>query len=107
MLFAIVFADSVICKMLNSSMQQFYSVASTWQSCLYAPTDFKELVPEFYSFDLSQKGSFLTNHLQLDLGFRDGGKPIGDVELPPWSNGSVETFINYMGAALESQYGKN
>uniref|UniRef100_A0A8C3Q122 Neutral sphingomyelinase activation associated factor n=1 Tax=Chrysolophus pictus TaxID=9089 RepID=A0A8C3Q122_CHRPC len=72
--------------------RMFNSVAETWKNCLDGATDFKELIPEFYEND----SSFLVNSLKLDLGKRQGGKTVEDVELPPWASGSSK--------ALESQY---
>jgi factor associated with neutral sphingomyelinase activation len=45
----------------------FTSIAKTWESCTSAPTDVKELIPEFYSVD-GRPGDFLQNDLGLDLG---------------------------------------
>lgn len=45
---------------------------------------FYQLIPEFYEND----SSFLVNSLKLDLGKRQGGKTVEDVELPPWASGS-------------------
>ena len=60
---------------------------ATWSSCLNAPTDVKELIPEFYACaaELSggpgvtttsaaaSVGEFLTNTMELDLGQRQNG----------------------------------
>lgn len=43
-----------------------------------------QLIPEFYEND----SSFLVNGLKLDLGKRQGGKMVEDVELPPWASGN-------------------
>lgn len=43
-----------------------------------------QLIPEFYEND----SSFLVNSLKLDLGKRQGGKTVEDVELPPWASGN-------------------
>lgn len=40
-----------------------------------------QLIPEFYGDDVS----FLVNSLKLDLGKRQGGQMVDDVELPPWA----------------------
>ncbi|NXS81636.1 FAN protein, partial [Erpornis zantholeuca] len=63
--------------------RMFNSIAETWKNCLDGATDFKELIPEFYEND----SSFLVNSLKLDLGKRQGGKMVEDVELPPWASG--------------------
>lgn len=88
------------------------SIAETWKNCLDGATDFKEvsspgswwatglwflnawehllctptsnlqLIPEFYDED----ASFLINSLKLDLGKRQGGQMVDDVELPAWAS---------------------
>uniref|UniRef100_A0A8B9ZIK9 Neutral sphingomyelinase activation associated factor n=1 Tax=Anas platyrhynchos TaxID=8839 RepID=A0A8B9ZIK9_ANAPL len=78
----------------------FNSLAETWKNCLDGATDFKELIPEFYEND----SSFLVNSLKLDLGKRQGGKTVEDVELPPWASGSPDDFLQKSREALESQY---
>ena len=57
----------------------------------FLPQNF-QLIPEFYGDDVS----FLVNSLKLDLGKRQGGQLVNDVELPPWARseyhlGSVES----------------
>ncbi|OXB66730.1 hypothetical protein ASZ78_005705 [Callipepla squamata] len=79
--------------------RMFNSVAETWKNCLDGATDFKELIPEFYENDTS----FLVNSLKLDLGKRQGGKTVEDVELPPWASGP-DDFLRKSREALESQY---
>uniref|UniRef100_A0A8D0N8F9 Protein FAN n=1 Tax=Sus scrofa TaxID=9823 RepID=A0A8D0N8F9_PIG len=61
--------------------RMFNSIAETWRNCLDGATDFKELIPEFYGEDVS----FLVNSLRLDLGKKQGGQLVEDVELPPWA----------------------
>lgn len=41
-----------------------------------------QLIPEFYDEDIS----FLVNSLKLDLGKRQGGQMVDDVELPAWAS---------------------
>ncbi|XP_074433181.1 protein FAN isoform X2 [Larus michahellis] len=79
--------------------RMFNSLAETWKNCLDGATDFKELIPEFYEND----SSFLVNTLKLDLGKRQGGKMVEDVELPPWASGP-DDFLQKSQEALESQY---
>lgn len=43
-----------------------------------------QLIPEFYGSD----GSFLKNLLGLNLGRRQGGGRVENVELPPWASGA-------------------
>ena len=42
------------------------------------PADVKELIPEFFAGD----GGFLINRQMLDLGRRQNGEDVDDVELP-------------------------
>ncbi|KAM9500481.1 protein FAN isoform 2-T2 [Clarias gariepinus] len=79
--------------------RMFNSIGDTWKNCLDGGTDFKELIPEFYGTD----SSFLKNILGLNLGRRQGGGRVGDVELPSWAT-DVEDFLQKMRCALESQY---
>uniref|UniRef100_A0A8B9KRE3 Neutral sphingomyelinase activation associated factor n=1 Tax=Astyanax mexicanus TaxID=7994 RepID=A0A8B9KRE3_ASTMX len=79
--------------------RMFNSVGETWKNCLEGGTDFKELIPEFYGTDCS----FLKNMLNLNLGRRQGGGQVGDVELPPWAS-DADDFLQKMRAALESQH---
>ncbi|KAG9478837.1 hypothetical protein GDO78_012476 [Eleutherodactylus coqui] len=79
--------------------RMFNSIAETWKNCLEGVTDFKELIPEFYGSD----SSFLLNSLNLDLGKRQGGKLVDDVDVPPWAS-DVDDFLRKNREALESQY---
>ncbi|KAA0723860.1 Protein FAN [Triplophysa tibetana] len=79
--------------------RMFNSVGETWKNCLEGGTDFKELIPEFYGSD----SSFLKNLLSLNLGRRQGGGRVGDVELPAWAS-DADDFLQKLNAALESQY---
>lgn len=49
------------------------------------------MIPEFYEND----SSFLVNSLKLDLGKRQGGKMVEDVELPPWASGNNNQTLYY------------
>ncbi|XP_051757272.1 protein FAN isoform X2 [Ctenopharyngodon idella] len=79
--------------------RMFNSVGETWKNCLEGGTDFKELIPEFYGSDCS----FLKNLLGLNLGRRQGGGRVENVELPPWAS-DPDDFLQKMRLALESQY---
>uniref|UniRef100_A0A8D1WU59 Protein FAN n=1 Tax=Sus scrofa TaxID=9823 RepID=A0A8D1WU59_PIG len=79
--------------------RMFNSIAETWRNCLDGATDFKELIPEFYGEDVS----FLVNSLRLDLGKKQGGQLVEDVELPPWAQ-SPEDFLQKSRDALESDH---
>uniref|UniRef100_G3QQ77 Neutral sphingomyelinase activation associated factor n=1 Tax=Gorilla gorilla gorilla TaxID=9595 RepID=G3QQ77_GORGO len=83
----------------DNADRMFNSIAETWKNCLDGATDFKELIPEFYGNDVS----FLVNSLKLDLGKRQGGQMVDDVELPPWAT-SPEDFLQKSKDALESNY---
>ncbi|XP_065759071.1 protein FAN [Muntiacus reevesi] len=83
----------------DNADRMFNSIAETWKNCLDGATDFKELIPEFYGDDVS----FLVNSLKLDLGKRQGGQLVNDVELPPWAR-SPEDFLRKSRAALESEH---
>nr|XP_031548077.1 protein FAN [Vicugna pacos] len=83
----------------DNADRMFNSIAETWKNCLDGATDFKELIPEFYGDDIS----FLVNSLKLDLGKRQGGQMVDDVELPPWAQ-SPEDFLRKSREALESSY---
>lgn len=62
------------------------SLAETWCNVTTNPSDFKELIPNFYNLDGS--ADFLTNSLRINFGVRQNGKPVADVELPPWAKGN-------------------
>uniref|UniRef100_A0A7S2SQ02 Uncharacterized protein n=2 Tax=Mucochytrium quahogii TaxID=96639 RepID=A0A7S2SQ02_9STRA len=77
----------------------FNSVPGAWKMCTTAMSEVKELTPEFYSMP-----EFLTNHNGFNLGTSQNGISVGDVELPPWANGSSHEFVLKMRQALESEY---
>jgi hypothetical protein len=77
----------------------FNSVPKTWKMCTTEMSEVKELTPEFYYLP-----EFLSNHSNLDLGTAQGGRRVGDVELPPWARGSPELFVRRMRDALESEH---
>lgn len=45
--------------------------------------------------------------MKLDLGTKQNGKDVGDVELPPWANNDPQQFLKKMREALESEYVSN
>lgn len=97
----------------------FHSVRSTWEGVLTSQGDVKELIPEFYALDFSlgdssgilssasSPGQFLENVFGLNLGIRQDGKRVDDVELPPWAKGSAELFVRRNREALESNHVSN
>ncbi|CAN8073341.1 unnamed protein product [Agarophyton chilense] len=97
----------------------FHSIRSTWEGVLRNQSDVKELIPEFFALDFSHgdcsgvlssssaPGQFLENVLGLDLGIRQDGKRVEDVELPAWANGSAEVFIRRNREALDCAHVSN
>ncbi|KAL5021729.1 hypothetical protein ScPMuIL_000884, partial [Solemya velum] len=79
--------------------RMFNNLQETWHNCLTGAADFKELIPEFYS----GKTDFLVDHRTTNFGTRQSGKPVGDVELPPWASGPQD-FLHKLRMALESDY---
>ncbi|EFN57202.1 hypothetical protein CHLNCDRAFT_143625 [Chlorella variabilis] len=77
----------------------FHSVAATWQNCLDNTADVKELTPEFF-----YQPEFLLNTNGFDLGRKQGGEALGDVELPPWAKGSADEFVRLQREALEGEH---
>jgi Beige/BEACH domain len=91
----------------------FHSLADTWRGVSTAPADMKELTPEFFAVTSgeipqgvmqanSTPGEFLDNLLGLDLGVRQDGKRVEDVELPPWAESNSRLFVTRHREALES-----
>ncbi|OMJ07533.1 Neurobeachin-like protein 2 [Smittium culicis] len=79
--------------------RQFHSIAEAWNSCMNSSWDVKELIPEFF-----YQPDFLKNYMDLDLGSKQDGVRLGDVELPPWAEGSPAKFVDINRRALESEY---
>ena len=77
----------------------FCGVADAWESALSNPADVKELIPEFFQ---PEGEGVLRNEHTLGLGTRQSGRPVGDVELPPWAAGSPRRFLALQRAALEA-----
>ena len=85
----------------DSPDRLFCSISGAWKSVLTNQADVKELIPEFY---MPERPEFLINGRRLALGVRQDGRQVGDVELPPWVQGSAETFLAVNRAALESPF---
>lgn len=67
--------------------RMFNSIPQTWQNVLNGTSDYKELVPEFYSGE----GDFLVNYLGINFGHRSrDARPIQDVDLPAWASSPKE-----------------
>ena len=62
-------------------------MARSWRNCLESTADVKELIPEFYCLP-----EFLENSNDFDLGERQDGMSVGDVELPPWAKGKASIY---------------
>lgn len=94
----------------------FHNISSSWGSVLHNRGDVKELIPEFYTLNFNQgmssgvissssmPGEFLDNVLGLDLGTRQDGIRVDDVELPLWANTSSQLFVHKLREALECEY---
>ena len=52
---------------------------------------FFQAIPEFYCSD----GDFLENKLNLNLGIKQDGTRVHDVELPPWADGMMLKCISF------------
>jgi hypothetical protein len=55
------------------------------------------------SLPLPRRHDFLLNARGLALGTRQSGRPVGDVELPPWA-ASAPHFLSVLRAALEAPF---
>lgn len=67
-----------------------------------ALNDCKELIPEFYSEDMS----FLVNIHNINFGTTQNGEKIGNVALPKWAKSRTD-FAHIMRSALESEIVSN
>ncbi|XP_063849443.1 protein FAN-like isoform X3 [Scylla paramamosain] len=81
--------------------RMFNSLKETWENVTANPSDFKELIPQFYNPDTTPE--FLINASNIDFGVRQNGKPVGDVELPPWAKGDPSRVVRMLRDALESE----
>ena len=79
--------------------RMFDSIQDAFTSVCEAPTDLKELIPEFYDGD----GAFLKNDRNIPLGTTQSGRRLHDVTLPPWC-ASPSDFVKRHREALESDY---
>ena len=60
--------------------RMFSSIRESWDSCLNNYADVKELIPEFFT----GSGNFLINSQDLNLGIKQNGDVLNNVELPLW-----------------------
>ncbi len=80
--------------------RSFHSLSNTWRlSSRDSTTDVKELIPDLFCLP-----ELLVNSEGLDLGERQDGRRVRDVELPPWAAGSPRLFIKVHRQALESDH---
>jgi hypothetical protein len=89
--------------------------AQTWDNCLNATADVKELIPEFFfqacacvcgcarsvSHRRWSKPEILRNTNALYLGHKQAGRLVDEVLLPPWAR-TADEFVRVNRAALES-----
>lgn len=76
----------------------FSSIELSWELSYANQSDVKELIPEFFYLP-----DFLGNKNKLDLGLKQDGNHVDDVELPKWARSNEEFIIKHR-AALESDY---
>jgi hypothetical protein len=77
----------------------FLDIEGCWKSCLTSTSDFKELVPEFFTCP-----EIFLNTNRFPLGRTQDGRQVDDVGMPPWAKGSVYEFVRIHRLALESEY---
>ena len=78
----------------------FQSLPDAYRSCTRNPGDVKEAIPELYYLP-----ELFVNSTGFDLGCtQTTGKPLGDVELPPWARGDPWEFVRRHREALESEH---
>ncbi|CAG9310107.1 unnamed protein product [Blepharisma stoltei] len=78
--------------------RQFISLINAWDGIINTTGDIKELIPEL--FYLSE---IFVNLNNLELGARQDGTQVGDVELPTWSKSQYDFIVKHK-KALESAY---
>jgi len=76
----------------------FSSIKQTWVACTNSLSTYKELIPEFFYMP-----EFLENINHFNLGMRQNGVVVNDIELPPWAS-SAEDLICKHRLALESEH---
>jgi hypothetical protein len=76
--------------------RMFFSIPRAFASVTSPTPDFRELIPEFFTFP-----EFLLNDNEFDLGETDNG---GKVKLPNWAHGIPHRFIELHRLALESSH---
>ncbi|KAG7224561.1 hypothetical protein INR49_011313 [Caranx melampygus] len=76
----------------------FSGIGRSWRNCQRDTADVKELIPEFYYLP-----EMFVNSNEYELGARDDGVPVCDVELPAWAK-KPEDFVRINRMALESEF---
>lgn len=79
--------------------RMFLGVQLAYEQSCVNDNDYRELIPEFFSFP-----EFLLNSDKFDLGKTKDGKTVDDVILPNWAKNSAMKFIYLHRKALESDY---
>uniref|UniRef100_A0A8K9Y083 Neurobeachin n=1 Tax=Oncorhynchus mykiss TaxID=8022 RepID=A0A8K9Y083_ONCMY len=76
----------------------FSGIARAWRNCQRDTADVKELIPEFYYLP-----EMFVNSSGFELGQREDGTPVSDIELPAWAK-KPEDFVRINRMALESEF---
>ncbi|KAL0994859.1 hypothetical protein UPYG_G00128210 [Umbra pygmaea] len=76
----------------------FSGIARAWRNCQRDTADVKELIPEFYYLP-----EMFVNSSGYELGQREDGTSVCDVELPAWAK-KPEDFVRINRMALESEF---
>ncbi|KAM7374484.1 hypothetical protein PAMP_007139 [Pampus punctatissimus] len=76
----------------------FSGIGRAWRNCQRDTADVKELIPEFYYLP-----EMFVNSNEYELGLREDGVPVCDVELPAWAK-KPEDFVRINRMALESEF---
>uniref|UniRef100_A0A665VYF8 Neurobeachin n=1 Tax=Echeneis naucrates TaxID=173247 RepID=A0A665VYF8_ECHNA len=76
----------------------FSGIGRSWRNCQRDTADVKELIPEFYYLP-----EMFVNSNEYELGVRDDGVPVCDIELPAWAK-KPEDFVRINRMALESEF---
>ncbi|KAJ3589733.1 hypothetical protein NHX12_010576, partial [Muraenolepis orangiensis] len=78
--------------------RSFSGIGRSWRNCQRDTADVKELIPEFYYLP-----EMFVNSNEYELGARDDGMMVCDVELPIWAK-KPEDFVRINRMALESEF---
>jgi hypothetical protein len=84
----------------DKSDRLFWSISRSWGAVTSIAPDYRELIPEFFTFP-----EFLINSNAFDLGSSQvSDNRLGDVVLPKWAHSSPHQFIEIHRQALESPF---